>query len=92
MRQIKAQKGNKHMKNQEKEVKDFVINYTDGSSATVDKGFFCNIQEESDGVSNLKFELVGCSGKDMATIILGCVNLGAKLGLFDNKEREEISE
>lgn len=34
------------MENQEKEVKDFVINYTDGSSVTVDKGFFCNIQEE----------------------------------------------
>lgn len=79
------------MENQEKEVKDFVINYTDGSSVTVDKGFFCNIQEEPGGVSNLKFELVGCSEKDLATIIFGCVNLGAKMGLFD-KEREEISE
>lgn len=79
------------MENQEKEVKDFTINYTDGSSVTVDKGFFCNIQEEPGGVSNLKFELVGCSGKDLATIIFGCVNLGAKMGLFD-KESEEISE
>ena len=52
------------MENQEKEVKDFVINYTDGSSVTVDKGFFCNIQEEPGGVSNLKFELVITTDKE----------------------------
>lgn len=80
------------MENQEKEVKDFAINYTDGSSVTVDKGFFCNIQEEPGGVSNLKFELVGCSGKDLTQIVLGCVELGARLGMFDKKESEEISE
>lgn len=69
------------MENQEKEVKDFVINYTDGSSVTVDKGFFCNIQEEPDGVSNLKFELVGCSGKDLATIIFGLRKSGREDGI-----------
>lgn len=69
------------MENQEKEVKDFVINYTDGSSVTVDKGFFCNIQEEPDGVSNLKFELVGCSGKDLATIIFWLCKSGREDGI-----------
>ena len=91
MRQIKHRKEISTWRIRKKEVKDFVINYTDGSSVTVDKGFFCNIQEEPDGVSNLKFELVGCSGKRPGDHYFGCVNLGAKMGLFD-KEREEISE
>lgn len=80
------------MDNQEKEIKDFAINYTDGSSKTVEKGFFCNIKDEPDGGSTLGFDMVGCSGKDISTIVLGCINLGAKLGLFDKKESEEISE
>lgn len=80
------------MDNQEKEIKDFTINYTDGSSKTVEKGFFCNIKDEPDGGSTLGFDMVGCSGKDISTIVLGCINLGAKLRLFDKKESEEISE
>lgn len=80
------------MDNQEKEIKDFTINYTDGSSKTVEKGFFCNIKDEPDGGSTLGFDMVGCSGKDISTIVLGCINLGTKLGLFDKKESEEISE
>lgn len=56
------------------------------------KGFFCNIKDEPDGGSTLGFDMVGCSGKDISTIVLGCINLGAKLGLFDKKESEEISE
>lgn len=80
------------MDNQEKEIKDFTINCTDGSSKTVEKGFFCNIKDEPDGGSTLGFDMVGCSGKDISTIVLGCINLGAKLGLFDKKESEEISE
>lgn len=79
------------MSNQEKEIKNFVFNYTDGTSKTVEKGFFCHIKDEPNGESTLSFEFAGVSGKDLATIIFGCVNLGAKMGLFD-KEREEISE
>lgn len=80
------------MDNQEKDIKNFTIHYTDGTSKTVEKGFFCNIKDEPDGGSTLGFNMVGCSGKDLSTIVLGCINLGAKLGLFDEKESEEISE
>ena len=31
---------------QEKEIKNFVFNYTDGTSETVEKGFFCKIKDE----------------------------------------------
>ena len=56
------------------------------------KGFFCKIKDEPNGVSTLSFEMVGVSGKDLTQIVLGCVELGARLGMFDKKESEEISE
>ena len=64
---------------QEKEIKNFVFNYTDGTS-------------ETNGEATLSFEMVGVSGKDLTQIVLGCVELGARLGMFDKKESEEISE
>lgn len=67
---------------QEKEIKNFVFNYTNGTSETVEKGFFCKIKDEPNGES----------GKDLTQIVLGCVELGARLGMFDKKESEEISE
>ena len=47
---------------QEKEIKNFVFNYTDGTSETVEKGFFCKIKDEPNGESTLSFEMVGVSG------------------------------
>ena len=80
------------MSNQEKEIKNFVFNYTDGTSKTVEKGFFCHIKDEPNGESTLSFEFAGVSGKDLTQIVLGCVELGARLGMFGKKESEEISE
>ena len=56
---------------QEKEIKNFVFNYTDGTSKTVEKGFFCHIKDEPNGESTLSFEFVGVSGKDLTQIVLG---------------------
>lgn len=77
---------------QEKEIKNFVFNYTDGTSETVEKGFFCHIKDEPNGEVTLSFEFAGVSGKDLTQIVLGCVELGARLGMFDKKESEEMSE
>lgn len=40
---------------QEKEIKNFVFNYTDGTSKTVEKGFFCHIKDEPKRRINVKF-------------------------------------
>lgn len=78
---------------QEKEIKNFVFNYTDGTSETVEKGFFCKIEEHpEDGTSTLSFEMAGVAGRDLAQIVIACVQLGDRLGLFKKKESEEISE
>ena len=68
--------------NQEPEVKNFVVNYDDGTQRIIEKGFFCEIKEEESGESVLSFVMAHCSGRDLETIVLGCVQLGVKLGMI----------
>lgn len=36
---------NSQAENQEPEVENFIVNYSDGSQRIIEKGFFCEIQE-----------------------------------------------
>lgn len=66
----------------EPEVENFIVNYSDGTQRIIDKGFFCEIKEEESGESVLSFIMAHCAGRDLETIILGCVQLGVKLGMI----------
>lgn len=66
---------------EEPDVENFIVNYSDGTQRTIEKGFFCEIKPEGDE-SLLTFIMANCSGQDLATIVYGCVELGEKLGLF----------
>lgn len=70
------------------DIENFIVNYSDGTQKVVDKGFFCEITEE-DEEAHLEFFMAHCSGRDLETIILGCVHLGAKLGMFENKKERK---
>ena len=72
---------NSQVENQEPEVKNFVVNYDDGTQRVIEKGFFCEIKEEGDE-SVLSFIMAHCAGHDLETIVLGCVQLGVKLGMI----------
>ena len=67
---------------QEPEVENFIVNYSDGTQRIIDKGFFCEIKEEESGESVLSFIMSHCAGRDLETIVLGCVQLGVKLGMI----------
>lgn len=73
---------NGQAENQEPEVENFIVNYNDGSQRIIEKGFFCEIKEEESGESVLSFIMAHCSGRDLETIVLGCVQLGVKLGMI----------
>ena len=73
---------NSQAENQEQEVENFIVNYSDGSQRIIEKGFFCEIKEEETGESVLSFIMAHCSGRDLETIVLGCVQLGVKLGMI----------
>lgn len=72
---------NSQAESQEPEVKNFVVNYDDGTQRIIEKGFFCEIKEEG-GESVLSFIMAHCAGRDLESIILGCVQLGVKLGMI----------
>lgn len=73
---------NNYAESQEPEVKNFIVNYDDGTQRIIEKGFFCEIQEEKSGESVLSFIMAHCGGRDLETIVLGCVQLGVKLGMI----------
>ena len=52
----------------DKDIKNFIINYEDGTSKTVEKGFFCEMRENEDGSGNLIFNMVDVQGKELERI------------------------
>lgn len=75
----------------EPDVENFIVNYADGSRRVIEKGFFCEIRQSNEE-STLSFILSHCSGKDLGMIVLGCVELGAKLGLFGKQHEEKAGD
>lgn len=66
----------------EPEVENFVVNYSNGTKKVIKKGFFCEMKEE-DGESVLTFTMADVSGKELSAIVIGCIQLAERLGLFD---------
>lgn len=68
---------------EEPDVDNFIVNYSDGTQRVIEKGFFCEItpgEEES----TLSFIMAHCAGRDLETIVLGCIELAYKLGFLSD--------
>ncbi len=72
----------------EPEVKNFVVNYTDGSQRIIEKGFFCEITKGPE-TANLTFIMADCAGSDIEMIVKGCIELGFKLGILPGNTENE---
>lgn len=70
------------------EVRNFIVNYSDGSQKIIEKGFFCEMEEmgETDGECNLTFIMVDVSGKELYSIVFGCIQLATQMGWLDKSE------
>lgn len=66
---------------EEPDVDNFIVNYSDGTQRVIEKGFFCEMKPEGNECV-LSFIMAHCSGRDLETIVLGCIELGVKLGLL----------
>lgn len=82
---------NNEVETEEKDIENFVVNYTDGTQRVIDKGFFCEINEGKEEAT-LSFLMAHCRGEDIATIVYGCVELGYKMGLFGGQDKNEDDE
>lgn len=76
--------------NEDKDLVKITLLYDDGSSREVDKGFICSMSpsEEYDGSVEFIFNMCNVSGAELKTIIMGMVQLGERMGMFDDSESE----
>lgn len=69
----------------ERDIQKIVIHYDDGTEETINKGFIGSM-EEKEGNIEMVFHMCHIPGRDLENIIWGILQLGDKLGMFENQE------
>lgn len=75
----------KENKDSDVEINNFIVNYSDGSQKIIEKGFFCEMVETGEEC-NLTFNMVDVSGKELYSIVFGCIQLATQMGWLDKNE------
>lgn len=75
--------------NEEKTAVKIAITYDDGSTVELDKGLVFRIADVDENTSTVTAEMLNMSGRDLYTVVSGAIELGQKLGMFDNLGGEE---
>lgn len=68
--------------NKEKNAKRIVIEFDDGTEKVLEKGACINFTED-DGEANVSFDFINFSGRDLELLVRAVLELGVKLGMFD---------
>ncbi len=71
---------------EDREVKNIILSYDDGSTEVIEKGFVARFIEHEDGEATASFDLVSMGCKDLYVIVSAMLQLGDKLGFFNKKE------
>ena len=79
---------------EEKDIEKIVLHYSDGTTKEVSKGFIAGMKvDEANQQAAMTFSMVHIGGKELKYIVSGVVELGLKLGMFnDANESEDDSE
>lgn len=65
-------------------VEQIVIKYDDGTERIISKGVIVELgNSEGKEEQTLSMEFADCKGTDLTTIILGFVQMGVEMGMFD---------
>lgn len=68
---------------EERTAKCIRIEYEDGQTQEISKGFVAQFTEnEDDDTVTYTFDMVGMAGKDLEMLVLSVIDLGVKMGLF----------
>jgi len=72
-------------------VEKIIVKYDDGTEKEILKGVIITDEDtyNEDGDHNLTFEFASMSGTEVANVIIGCVQLGTELGLFNDAEEAD---
>lgn len=69
--------------------KRITVEYEDGSIKELDKGLVFHFEDETEGIIA---ELINMGGRDLYTVVSAAMELGAKLGMFGDREDADDEE
>lgn len=73
----------------EKTIDKITLHYDDGTERTVNKGFICGfVTDEIEGTTTSNMYMVNVSGAELETVVLLVLELGMKLGMFNETEAD----
>ena len=70
---------------EEKNIEKIVIHYDNGEENTIHKGIKEDTESEE---ATLDFTMCHISGRDLEMIVMGCLQLGERLGMFDGRKEK----
>ncbi|NCC06741.1 MAG: hypothetical protein EOM30_01545 [Clostridia bacterium] len=80
-------------KDNERSIEKITLQFSDGTTKTVEKGFICGFTEnEIDGTIQSDMHLINVSGKELETVVLLVLELAEKLNLFNTAEDKDNEE
>lgn len=72
--------------------KRITVEYEDGSIKELDKGLVFSFEDEAEETAHIVAELINMDGRDLYTVVSAAMELGAKLGMFGDREDAEDEE
>lgn len=74
--------------------KRIIVEYESGAVRPLDKGLVFRFEDEDEDtdVAHITAELVGMTGRDIYTVVGAAVDLGVKLGMFNDREDTDDEE
>lgn len=80
-------------KDNEKSIERITLQFSDGTTETVEKGFICGFTEnEIDGTIQSDMYLINVSGKELETVVILVLDLAKKLNMFNTAEGKDNEE
>lgn len=70
------------------DIKNIVINYDNGESKTIDKGFVVGFEPVDNETVNIHYELCDIKNNELTAIVHSVAELADVLGMFDDMEEE----
>lgn len=76
--------------NENRSAVKIAVTYDDGSVVELDKGLVFRITDNEDvGTTTIEAEMLNMFGRDLTSVVMGAIDLGKKLGMFNGLGGEE---
>lgn len=70
-------------------VEKIIVKYNDGTEKEITKGLIITDKVNENEEHNLTFEFANMAGKELSDIVLGVMQMGSEMGMFNDIEDED---